>query len=52
MVESGVATVMFTDLVGSMRMRDELGDDVTTAVKLGAKPLLEAVRRTQSTIGE
>ncbi len=32
MVESGVATVMFTDLVGSTRMRDELGDDVADVI--------------------
>jgi class 3 adenylate cyclase len=32
MVESGVATGMFTDLVGSTRMRDELGDAVADAI--------------------
>ncbi len=32
MTRSGLATVMFTDLVGSTRMRDRLGDDVADEI--------------------
>ena len=32
MAGSGLATVMFTDLVGSTRMRDRLGDDVADGI--------------------
>ena len=32
MATSGLATVLFTDLVGSTRMRDRLGDDVADEI--------------------
>jgi len=32
MATSGLATIMFTDLVGSTRMRDRLGDDVSDEI--------------------
>ena len=35
MATSGLATVLFTDIVGSTRLRDQPGDDV--AVEIGAE---------------